>query len=92
MRPHSDFLRELAQDSDQLRDVKFTSFYTPLDLVIVPARNSEMPQANNIRLWAAMHPSLILERRCIRAVAEALHDNAAPLVSPRGVARGGHRS
>jgi triacylglycerol lipase len=72
MRPRSDFLRELARDSDRLRDVKFTSFYTPLDLVIVPARNSEMPQANNVRLWAAMHPSLILERRCIRAVAKAL--------------------
>jgi triacylglycerol lipase len=72
MRPRSEFLRELARDSDRLRDVKFTSFYTPLDLVIVPARSSEMPQANNVRLWAAMHPSLILERRCIHAVAEAL--------------------
>jgi len=74
MRPGSDFLRELERDVDQLESVKFTSFYTPLDLVIVPARSSEMPQARNVRMWAAMHPSFILERRCIRAVAAALCD------------------
>ena len=74
MRPRSEFLRELTHDSDRLRKVKFTSFYTPLDLVIVPARSSEMPQASNVRLWSAMHPLLILERRCIRAVAKALSD------------------
>jgi triacylglycerol lipase len=74
MRPGSDFLRELARDVDQLGSVKFTSFYTPLDLVIVPARSSEMANANNVRIWAALHPSLILERRCIRAVAKALSD------------------
>jgi len=54
--------------------VKFTSLYTPLDLIIVPARSSEMPQAHNVRMWAALHPSLILERRCIRAVAKALRE------------------
>src|SRR6185436_5431091 len=45
MRPGSEFLRDLASDADVLRRVNFTSFYTPLDAVIVPARSSEMPQA-----------------------------------------------
>ena len=72
MRPGSEFLRDLASDADVLRAVPFTSFYTPLDAIIVPARSSEMPQARNVRMWAAMHPSFILERRCIRAVAAAL--------------------
>ncbi len=72
MRPQSDLLRDLGRDADQLSRVKFTSIYTPLDLIIVPARSSEMPQAKNVRIWAAMHPSLILEKRCLRAVAEAL--------------------
>jgi triacylglycerol lipase len=74
MRPGSEFLRALAADADVLRAVPFTSFYTPLDAVIVPARSSEIPQARNIRMWAAMHPSFILERRCIRAVAAALRN------------------
>jgi triacylglycerol lipase len=74
MRPESDLLRDLATDADRLSRVKFTSLYTPLDLIIVPARSSEMPQARNVRLWAALHPSLILEKRCIRAVAAALRE------------------
>jgi hypothetical protein len=57
-----------------LRGVKFTSFYTPLDTVVVPARNSEMPQARNIPFWAAIHPSFLIEKRCIRAVARSLAD------------------
>ena len=72
MRPQSDFLRDLRRDEDSLKRVKFTSFYTPLDLVVVPGASGEMPQAHNVRLWAVLHPSLILEKRCIRAVAQAL--------------------
>ena len=52
--------------------MKFTTFHTPLDLVVVPPRSAEMPQARNVRVWASLHPSLILEKRCIRAVAAAL--------------------
>jgi triacylglycerol lipase len=72
MRPGSAFLRDLATDAETLRRVNFTSFYTPLDAVVVPARSAEMPQARNVRIWAAMHPSFIMEKRCIRAVADAL--------------------
>jgi triacylglycerol lipase len=72
MRRGSDFLRDLSSDADKLRAVKFTSIHTPLDAVIVPPRSSEMPQARNIRIWAALHPSLILERRCLRAIASVL--------------------
>ena len=72
MRRGSPFIRELARDLDVLNRVEFTSIYTPLDLVIVPAHSSELPQARNIRIWALMHPSLILEKRCLRAVSTAL--------------------
>lgn len=74
MRQGSEFLQDLASDAEVLRSLKFTSIYTPLDTIIVPARSSEMPQARNIRLWAAMHPSLILEARCARMVADALRE------------------
>ena len=72
MRRDSAFLRELARDDATLARVKFTSFYTPLDLVVFPASSSAMPQARNVRVWASLHPSLILERRCLRAVSGAL--------------------
>lgn len=72
MRPGSAFLRDLASDAEMLRAVPFTSLYTPLDTIIVPSRSSEMPQARNVRIWAPMHASFILARRCIRATAAAL--------------------
>ncbi len=72
MRRRSEFVRDLERDAECLGRVKFTSFYTPLDLMILPAHSSELPQARNVRIWALMHPSLILEKRCLRAVAAAL--------------------
>jgi triacylglycerol lipase len=72
MRRYSSFIQDLARDEDVLKSVKFTSFYTPLDLVVVPGESAVMPNANNVRIWALMHPSFILEKRCLRAVSEAL--------------------
>ncbi len=72
MRRGSAFIRDLERDLDTLRQVKFTSIYTPLDLMIVPGTSSELPQARNVRIWALLHPSLILEKRCLRAVSTAL--------------------
>ena len=72
MRRDSAFLRDLAKDNATLSRVKFTAFYTPLDLVVMPASSAEMPQARNVRVWASLHPSFILEKRCIRAVAAAI--------------------
>lgn len=79
MRRHSAFIRDLARDQDCLNDVRFTSFYTPLDLIVVPGASAEMPEARNICLWALMHPSLILEMRCIRAVAAVLKEDVIPV-------------
>jgi triacylglycerol lipase len=72
MRPGSPFLRDLASDADQLREVKFTSLYTPFDMVIVPAKSSVMPQARNVKLRVGSHPGMVLEKRSLSAVAEAL--------------------
>lgn len=72
MRPGSPFLKDLARDADKLENVKFTSLYTPYDVVIVPQRSSEMPQANNIRMPVAAHPLMVLDKRCLRIVADAL--------------------
>ena len=74
MRPGSEFLRDLARDAGDLRRVNFTSLYTPLDIIIVPARSSEVPDARNVRVWGLIHPSFILEKRCIRAVSDALRE------------------
>ena len=72
MRPGSEFLRDLERDAAVLRRVGFTSLYTPLDTIIVPASSSEQSAANNVRVWGAMHPSFVLEKRCLKAVADSI--------------------
>ena len=72
MRPGSAFLRDLESDADELRRVKFTSLYTPWDVVIVPSRSSQMPQARNVKVPVGSHPGMVLRRPSLRAVAAAL--------------------
>ena len=72
MRFGSAFLRDLASDADRLAELDFTSFWTPLDTVIVPARSSIMPQARNERMVIAAHPLMVWQQSAHRAVAGAL--------------------
>lgn len=73
MRPGSAFLRDLESDANEVfRRVRFTSFWTPLDLIILPAVSSVVPSAKCHRIWCAAHPLMIWEPRCLRAVARAL--------------------
>lgn len=70
MRRGSEFLRDLDRDADVLKRVGFISLYTPLDTIVVPSKSSQQSAANNVRVWGVMHPSFVLEKRCIKAVAE----------------------
>ena len=75
MRPGSEFLRDLKRDEAALfARVQVTSFWTPLDTMIVPARSSVLPGARNKRIWCLAHPLMVWEPRCIRAVASALSE------------------
>ena len=72
MRPGSAFLRDLNRDLDTLDRVKFTSIWTPLDLMIVPARSSRTGIGREIKIWMPAHPLMVLHPKCIRAVAAEL--------------------
>jgi triacylglycerol lipase len=72
MVPNSEFLRDLNRDADTLARLQFTSVWTPLDLMILPARSSHMSVGNERRLWVIAHPLMVFQRNCIRAVAEIL--------------------
>lgn len=77
MRPGSAFLRDLASDWDGVTArVQVTSLWTPLDLIIVPAHSSRLPDATERRLWVPTHPGMVRDPRCLREVTAALR---APL-------------
>ena len=72
MRPGSGFLRKLNQDCSILSNLNVTSFWTPLDLVIIPAESSRLPIGINKPIPVLAHPLMILQRKPLEEVANAL--------------------
>jgi triacylglycerol lipase len=74
MRPGSEFLQDLDSDRHQLKSIRFTSIWTPLDLMIVPARSSILPEARTVRLLVSHHAGMAGNERVMREVEAALSD------------------
>ncbi|GBE90610.1 lipase class 2 [Nostoc cycadae WK-1] len=72
MRPHSNFLKDLNSDAVMLKQLNFTSIWTPYDLMIVPAKSSQMPIGTEVIIPAASHPWMLTDSRSLAAVATAL--------------------
>lgn len=70
--PDSAFLRDLNSDAHVLDQVRFTTMWTPLDLMILPAGSSRMPIGSETKLWVPLHPLMVWLPSCHRAVAAAL--------------------
>jgi triacylglycerol lipase len=65
MRPGSAFLQDLNRDIAMFNAVSFTSIWTPLDLMIVPAHSSRAPVGRSIRVWTPAHPLLARDPRVL---------------------------
>ena len=72
LRPDSAFLRDLNSDVQVLDQVRFTTMWTPFDLMILPAASSRMSVGSETMVWAPFHPLMVWLPSCHRAVAAAL--------------------
>lgn len=72
MRPDSEFIRLLQQNSGRLQKVACYSYWTPFDMVILPATSSVWKQANNIRVNVWAHPLMVRDARVIDDIVEKL--------------------
>jgi triacylglycerol lipase len=72
MRPGSAFLQKLNHDCSPLRALNLTSLWTPLDLIILPAKSSRMPFGINQEVRVLAHPLMILQRKPLDEIAKAL--------------------
>jgi triacylglycerol lipase len=79
MRPDSKFLRDLDRDVRVLKQLNFTSMWTPFDLIILPPSSSQLGIGTEIMFPVAAHPLMVFDRRCLAAISEAL---AQPVKSP----------
>jgi len=72
MRPDSDLLRDLNQDVTMLKRINFTSMWTPFDIMIVPAKSSQMPVGKELKLKVLLHRQMVTDPQSINALVEEL--------------------
>jgi triacylglycerol lipase len=89
MRPNSPFLLNLNQDAVMLNRINFTSIWTPLDLIIVPANSSHLSVGKSIPVWVGGHAWMMTDPRSIQTVRQSL---AEPLRSQESGMKVSHRS
>jgi triacylglycerol lipase len=79
MRPNSLFLKDLNADIAMLKQLNFTSIWTPYDLMILPAKSSQMPVGREVIVPVALHSWMLTDIRVLATVTEAL---AEPIKLP----------
>jgi triacylglycerol lipase len=72
MRPTSQFLQELNADSNKWGAVDVYSFWSPLDLMVFPARTSVLEHAHNRAFSVLLHPWMTSDQRVLEAVVQTL--------------------
>lgn len=76
MRPQSFFLNDLNRDAVMLDRINFTSIWTPMDLMIIPAGSSQLPVGKNIQVSVPLHGWMVSDSKGLEAVVNALKEPA----------------
>jgi triacylglycerol lipase len=74
MRPQSPLLQDLNSDVQMLNQLKFTSIWTPYDLMIVPAKSSQIPVGKEVVVPVLLHPWMLIHSQSLAAVIAALRE------------------
>lgn len=72
MRPGSKFLYELNRDLSALKQINFTSIWSPFDLTVFPAVSSWLPVGQIITVLSPLHQTMLYDHRVCRAIADCL--------------------
>ncbi|NES84433.1 MAG: alpha/beta fold hydrolase [Moorea sp. SIO2B7] len=81
MRPESAFLEDLNRDGEDIwTRVNLTVMWTPLDLMIVPAKSSQMSVGKELKFPVLLHSWMLNNAKVLAAVADALSE---PIKSDR---------
>lgn len=68
MRPESEFLKNLNAGIKQLQKIDFVSFYTPFDLIVIPAKSSVIPFAKNYKVMSLLHPLMVSDKMLLNKI------------------------
>lgn len=78
MRPRSPLLRALARDPHPFGQVEVHTFWTPLDMIVVPATSARLPDARERMFLVPLHHWMRDDPRVLSAVTEVLGAPEAP--------------
>lgn len=82
MRPGSEFLTDLNQDTSALEQIKFVSIWTPLDLTIVPANSSRLLVGETLSIVSPLHSLLLADPRILRVIGNILRQPVVRQAEP----------
>ncbi|MGZ8190116.1 MAG: esterase/lipase family protein [Methylococcaceae bacterium] len=72
MRPNSDFIQMLNQSSNRLYELEIYSYWTPFDLMILPATSSIWDMAENISVNILCHPFMVSSNKVISDIVDKI--------------------
>jgi len=72
MRPHSEFLQNLNATESRLGSMPVVSYWTPMDLIILPAHSSVWNRADNVKTHSPLHPLMVTSRTVIQDISQRL--------------------
>ena len=72
MRAHSSFLQDLDRDVAILKQINFTSMWTPFDVMILPSNSSQMPVGKEVKLKVWLHRQMVTDTQSINGLVEEL--------------------
>jgi triacylglycerol lipase len=77
MRPGSKFLQELASSEVLFGEMPLFTYWTPLDLTIVPATSSRWSRAIEKIIWVPLHPLMPANGRVRADIVQRIHEQKA---------------
>jgi triacylglycerol lipase len=72
MRPDSSLLQDLDRDVTMLKQINFTSIWTPFDMMILPSHSSQMPIGKEVKLNVWLHRQMVTDSGSINALVAEL--------------------
>jgi triacylglycerol lipase len=74
MRPGSRFLQQLAAAGNHPADVPIFTYFTPLDLMIIPTRSSRIANARELSVWSPLHHAMLYNQKVAADILEILRE------------------
>ncbi len=80
MRPGSSFLRSLDNSSHRLQSLPVTCYWTPFDMMIIPAASCRWSRGEEVCIPSLVHRWMVSDRRLLNDLSERLRKAEASLL------------